>query len=197
MKPNLSRLLLAFLLAGVAAAPSGLGASPNPYAPLDYKPQCSKGQAIVDMEMAKHPELKLVALHVTFPGIPIEMATDTSGKGAWFYRGGLYMMFSSFGKIGKPDSKEDIAWFPSQKIRTLLLKDIPPGTLWYRPVSHPKYNVQEPFYTKNGKLGGWVGVAFPYAEGDDLTKFDAITHAVCEDIKAMIENKDELYDPAG
>jgi hypothetical protein len=51
-------------------------------------------------------------------------------------------------------------------------------------------------YTKTGALAGWVGVAFPYAEGDDLQKYEAITHSICEDIKARITDKDELYDPA-
>lgn len=170
--------------------------APNSYAPLAYKPQGTKGQAIVDMEMAKHPELKLVALHVTYPGIPIEMATDTKGKGEWFNRGGLFMMFSSFGKIGKPDNKGDMEWFRSQKIKVQLLKEIPPGNLWYQVTAHPKYNVQEPMYTKTGALAGWVGVAFPYADGDDLKKYDAITHSICEDIRARITDKDELYDPA-
>jgi hypothetical protein len=105
-------------------------------------------------------------------------------------------MFSSFGKIGKPDSKNDMAWFPSEKIKVALAKDIPPGTLWWDVTSHPKYTVQEPMYTKTGGLAGWVGVAFPYADGDDLTKYDAITHSICEDIKARITDKDELYDPA-
>ncbi|MDB6093481.1 MAG: hypothetical protein JWM32_1043 [Verrucomicrobia bacterium] len=194
MKINSTRLLLALFASSIVATLHG--ETPNPYAPLNYIPRGTKGQAIVDMEMEKHPELKLIAIHVTYPGIPISLATDTKGKGSWFHRGGLFMMFSSFGKIGKPDNKGDMAWFASEKVKILLLKEEPPGNLWYRVTAHPKYNVQEPIYTKSGQLAGWVGVAFPYAEGDDLTKYDAITHSICEDIKARIADKDELYDPA-
>ena len=58
-------LLAASLLVTVRAADSA-----GAYPPLKYKPLCSHGQALVDMEMARHPELKLITVHITPLGVP-------------------------------------------------------------------------------------------------------------------------------
>lgn len=185
MKPKLNTLLLAALMAGLAS--SGARAEGR-YLPLPFEPLGSRGQGIVDMEMEKHPELKLVAVHVTLRGVPAAALKDR------------YMMFSSLGNVGKPDSENDLAWFQTiiktKQSKPRLAKDIPPGTLPYRVTSHPKYAVQAPLLTKTGEVIGFLGIVFPYAEGDDLKKYDAIAQSVADDFQKRLDKKDDLYDYA-
>lgn len=155
------------------------------YLPLPFEPLGSRGQGLVDMEMAKHPELKLVAVHVTLRGVPADALK------------GRCMMFSSLGDIGKPDSDNDLAWFQTilttKQSKSRLAKDVPPGTLPYRVTSHPKYAVQAPLLTKTGEVVGFLGIVFPYQDSDDLKKYDAIAQSIADDFQKRIDKKDDLY----
>jgi hypothetical protein len=185
MKSKLNVLLVAAVLAG-AASPTAR--AEGRYLPLPFEPLGSRGQGIVDMEMVKHPELKLLNVHVTLRGVPADAPKDR------------YMMFSSFGNIGKPDNKGDLALFQTmlktKQSRTQLAKDIPPGTLPYRVTSHPKYAVQVPLLTRTGEVVGMLGIVFPYQEGTDLKKCDAIAQSIADDFRKRLDKKDDLYDYA-
>ncbi|MDB6093480.1 MAG: hypothetical protein JWM32_1042 [Verrucomicrobia bacterium] len=183
MKRNLTALATSLLLALLA---SSSARAEGRYLPLPFEPLGARGQGIVDMEMEKYPELKLIAVHVTLRGEPAEAAKDR------------YIMFSSFGNIGKPDSDNDLAWFQSirktKESKSRVAKDVPPGTLLYRVTSHPKYAVQAPLLTKTGEVIGFLGIVFPFAEGDDLKKYDGIAKSVADEFQKRLDKKDDLYD---
>ncbi|MDB6093488.1 MAG: hypothetical protein JWM32_1050 [Verrucomicrobia bacterium] len=189
MKSNFALLPIfifgaALSLVGRASDASAAAKPAHSYAPLPFKPLGNHGQALVDMEMEKHPELKLIAVHVTLPGVPADAAT------------GRYMMFSSIGLVGKPDGANDLALFQTKKEKTRLSKDVPPGTLLYRPTSQPKYAVLTPLLNSAGEAIGLMGIVFPYAEGDDTKKYDEIAHAVRDDFMHRIAAKDDLFKAA-
>jgi hypothetical protein len=156
------------------------------YLPLKFEPLGARGQGIVDMEMEKHDELKLIAVHVTLRGVPADALKDR------------YIMFSSFGNIGKPDSDSDLAWFQellkTKKSKSRAVADHSPGYLYYRVTAHPKYAVQAPLMTRTGEIIGFIGIVFPYTEGDDTKKYDAIAQSVADDFRSRIDHKDDLYD---
>lgn len=183
MRPT--HLLTAILVAGLAAMTARAAGAANPYAPLEFKPLGNHGQALIDMEMVKHPELKLVAIHVTLPGVP-----------AGAVKGPRYMMFSSFGRIGQPDAAELLEFVQAKKERSRVAADIAPGKPSYRVMSHPNYKVQTPLLNSAGDVIGFTVAVFPYQEGADLKKYDAIAHSIRDDFQQRIADKDDLYKPA-
>jgi hypothetical protein len=185
MHTKFIRLGAALLIAGLISK-SGYSADVvNTYAPLEFKPLGNHGQALIDMEMAKHPELKLVAMHVTLPGVP-----------AGAPKGPRYMMFSSFGRIGQPDGEELLEFVQAKQERSRVATDTPAGMPSYRVMSHPNYKVQTPLLNSAGDVIGFTVAVFPYQEGADLKKYDAIAHAIRDDFQRRIVNKDDLYKPA-
>ncbi|MDB6093482.1 MAG: hypothetical protein JWM32_1044 [Verrucomicrobia bacterium] len=184
MCTNFSSTFGAFVLAALLVV-SARAATPNAYAPLGFQPLGNHGQALVDMEMTKHPELKLVAIHVTLPGVP-----------AAAVKGPRYMMFSSFGRIGQPDGAELLEFVQSKTERSRVATDLPAAMPSYRVMSHPNYKVQTPLLNRAGEVIGFTVTVFPYQEGADLKAYDAIAHAVRDDFQQQISDKDDLYQPA-
>ncbi len=175
-------VIAAMLLAGTSLLRAQ--AVPEKYAPLPYTPRGLYGQALVDMELAKHPELKILVLHVTPPGIPAESDKD---------RG---IMFSDIGRIGKPDNDEDIGVFRSRKENIEAQLAPGPGVNPWSITSAPKFEVLAILYDRAGTAIGLAGIIFPYKQGDDTKKLTKIAHEIQEDLKSRIESKDKLFDPA-
>jgi hypothetical protein len=158
--------------------------SAKPYAPLAYTPQGTKGQALVDMEMAKHTELRLITLHVTPNGIAADSDKDRC------------IMCSSIGRIGKPDNDEDIGVFKAGKEKTELATTPPPPTAPFSVTAAPKYEVMTPLLDSAGDSIGLAVIVFNYKAGDDTKKYDKIAHKIRDDFKKRVASKDDLLGPA-
>lgn len=183
MRPTI--ILLAAVLVSLATPARSIPPdNPNPYAPLPYKPVGNYGQAIVDMEMLKHPEVKLLTLHITPLGVPADSDKDRM------------MLCSSCGRIGNPDSDHDIGIFNSGKELVEWEKE-PKATQkpWF-PQAAPKYGVVEHIRTKSGDSVGLAAIVFPWKEGDDIAAYRKIAYEIMTDIKERIETKDDLLKPA-
>jgi hypothetical protein len=170
--------------AALALAGAGLRAQSGSYAPLDYTPQGNVGQALVDMEMARHPELKLITIHVTPKGVSPDADKDRC------------ILCSSIGRIGKHDNQEDIDVYRAGKetteLATRYAKNVSPWSV----TQAPKYEVATPLLDNAGDKVGLLVIVFGYRKGDDTSKFDSIAHQIRDDIKERIASKDDLLAPA-
>jgi hypothetical protein len=156
----------------------------NKYAPLAYAPMSNRGQALVDMEMAKHPELKILTLHVT----PRGMSPDVDKE--------RRLMFSNIGRIGKVDNDEDAAIFRAGKEVVEAQKDPAPPSTNFSITATPKYEVLAPLMDKSGKKVGLIVMVFPYHEHFDLETYHRIAQEVAADLKNRVTSKDDLFKPA-
>jgi hypothetical protein len=186
MKSIVSLTFTAILVGALLAATPPLRAqgAASKYAPLPYPPRGLHGQALVDMELAKHPELKLLILHVTPPGVPADSDKDRA------------IMFSDIGRIGKPDNDEDIGVFRSRQehveAQATAGTKVPPWSI----TAPPKFEVLTILYDRAGNAIGLAGIIFPYKQGDDTAKLTTLAHEIRDDLKTRIDSKDQLFDPA-
>jgi hypothetical protein len=164
-------------------------AQPNKFAPLPYTPRGTYGQALVDLEVYKHPELKQLALHTTPAGFP-------TGADADIQHCNRCIVASNFGRIGSLDIQEDYDVVHSGKELTAVEAKLNPKTPWYSPTSPPKYEVLARLYDSSGQVIGVVYVSFGYKEGDDVGRFTALAHEVADELKQRVPNKDALFKPA-
>ncbi|MDD3179632.1 MAG: hypothetical protein PHQ04_04695 [Opitutaceae bacterium] len=158
--------------------------SSNKYAPLAYTPLGNYGQALVDMEMAKHPELKILTIHVTPPGIPADVDNERR------------LMFSNIGRIGKLDSIEDSKIFKGGKEVVEAFKNPAPPSTNFSITATPKYEVWNILKDQFGKDVGLIVMVFPYHENFDLEKYHEVAKTVVEELNSRMTTKDDLFKPA-
>ena len=156
----------------------------NKYAPLAYTPMSTYGQALVDMEVAKHPELKILSVHVT--PRHVSPAVDKERR----------LMFSNIGRIGKVDNDEDGAVFRGGKEVVNIEKDPAPPSMNFSITATPKYEVMELLKDKTGKNVGLIVMVFPYHENFNLEAYHAIAKAVAAEVNSRVGSKDGLFKPA-
>src|SRR5258706_14609638 len=129
----------------VGLAPVLHSAEPsNKYAPLTYMPMSTYGQALVDMEVAKHPEIKILTIHVTPSGVPAE--TDKERR----------MMFSNIGRIGKVDDPVGAEIFRSNKDDVVIKKDPAPPSMNFSITATPKSEVGTQLKNASGTTIGLI-----------------------------------------
>ena len=184
MKTTLPCIFAAAALACASASALRSEDASTKYAPLAYAPAGNYGQALVDMEMAKHVELKLITLHVTPKGVAADSDKDRC------------IMFSTIGRIGKHDNQEDIDIFKAGQEKTEIATDPAPGVPSWSPTSTPKFEVMAPLQDSSGKSIGLAVIVFGYKKGEDTDKFIKIAHDIRDEIKDRTPSKDALFDPA-
>jgi hypothetical protein len=191
MKTSRSILLWFVLPLGLMISLRAAEVTPAPvvskyYPPLTWAPAGMHGQALVDREMAKHPEIKVLTFHVTPAGVP---ANDDTKRAIWF---------SSIGRIGKLDigAPIDIEVYRENKEITEEVKDAPPPPPYFYDTAPPKYEVLAPLLDKNGVSTGIVVYVFPYKPGQDVSGYYKIAKQSLSDLKASIASKDDLFRPA-
>lgn len=172
------------VLLGLAVGVRAQSSSANPYAPLPYRPLGNVGQALVDLEMFSHPELKLVTLHITPQGVAADSDKDRC------------ILCSSIGRIGKPDEDEDNAVFDSGKATHEVETAMNPKLAPWAVTQAPKYEVSMPLLDRSGEKIGLLVLCFGYRPGDDTAKLDRIADAILNDIRNRISSKDDLLAPA-
>ena len=172
-------LFAASLLVTVRAADSA-----GAYPPLKYQPLCSHGQALVDMEMARHPELKLITVHITPLGVPADANAERR------------ILCSSIGRFGKPDAGPDAEVFNTNAEQVEIDKKLAPGANPFGPTAAPKYEVMAPLYDQAGDKIGIIVVVFPWKAGDDVAQKHATALKIRDEFKERTASKDDLLRPA-
>ena len=168
----------------MSAAVSTVFAAENKYAPLAYQPLCSFGQALVDVEVARHPELKILTVHVTPRGVPVD--TDKERR----------LFFSNIGRVGKMDAGPDAQVYQSNRELVEIEKDPAPASTNFSITATPKYEVLEILRDRAGNRIGLVVMVFPYHENFDLEQYHKIALQVAKALSERISSKDGLFDPA-
>jgi hypothetical protein len=129
-------------------------------------PTNTYAQHLVDQELAKHPEVVILAMHVTPPS-----SADN------------VIIASNIGRIGKKADEDDLAVINTgvQKLELNTTGDRFENELVLQDVS--------------GDTIGAIGVVFPYKAGDDKTKFQSIAKMIRDDLRTHITNVGNLLEP--
>jgi hypothetical protein len=181
---SFSALLLAFALRSLASNASAADSASNAYTPLAYHPLGTYGQALVDVEIAKHPELKILTVHVTPPGVSPDKDGDRR------------LMFSNIGRIGKVDNAEDDAVFRGGKEVVEIQKTPAPKSTNFSITATPKYEVIDLLKDKSGKNIGLIVMVFPYHAGALLDTYHQVAQQVTAELNGKVSDKEELLAPA-
>ncbi len=177
------RLFHSCLLSLVLTAAALRGAD-SKYAPLAYQPLCPQGQALVDMEMARHPELKILTLHVTPRGVSVDADKERR------------LFFSNIGRVSKMDADVDAEVYRSDKELVEVVKDPTPPSTNFSITASPKYEVLTILRDDKGNRIGLIVMVFPYHENFDLEQYHKIALLITKELNERISSKDGMFDPA-
>jgi hypothetical protein len=129
-------------------------------------PAKNYAQHLIDVALAKHPEVVTLAMHVTPP------KSDDN-----------IIIASNFGRIGKKADEDDLA----------VLKTGTPRAEVGR--NGDRFSVELPLQDVSGDIVGVLAVAFPYKVGADKTKFLKMAEQVRDELKRRITNAGNLVEP--
>ena len=133
---------------------------PFPYSQI---PTNTYAQKLVDETMAKHPELQILALHVTPPN-----STDN------------VILASSIGRIGKKADEDD-------------LKVIQTGEpILEVHISGKRFEVELQLHDRTGKIIGAVSTVFAYKPGNDKRDFQKRAESIRSEIERQIPSVEKL-----
>ena len=144
------------LLVGAIALPASAQTSGRIYA-----------QQLVDKTVARHPELLVLAMHVTAPG-----SADN------------VIIASNIGRIGKKADDDDMSVVKSGKPRLSLNK------------SGDHFEALLPFRDANGRQIGALGEVFAYKPGDDKDALQKKAEAIRDELAKRISHVKNLLEPA-
>jgi hypothetical protein len=137
---------------------------PNPYSEL---PTNTYAQKLVDETSAKHPDLQILALHITLPGGSRNV-----------------ILASTIGRIGKKADEDD-------------MKVIETGDpLLEVHVSGKRFEVELQLHDRSGKTIGAVSEVFAYKPGDDKDQFRKRAELIRAEIEKKIPSAAKLLEPA-
>ena len=135
--------------------------------PYSLTPTDTYAQKLVDETMAKHPELQILALHITPPGSPDNV-----------------ILGSSIGRIGKKADEDD-------------LKVIQTGApILEVHISGKRFEVELQLHDASGKTIGAVSAVYAYKPGDDQTQFRKQAEKVRAELEKKISSVAKLVEPA-
>lgn len=123
-------------------------------------------QQLVDQTVARHPEVVVLAMHVTPPKEKDNV-----------------IIASNIGRIGKLADEDDMRVVNTGKSN---LEVNPNGD---------RFEVELVLQNKAGKTIGALGVVFPYKPGDDKAAFDKKAQQIRNELRAQIPVLDKLFEP--
>lgn len=123
-------------------------------------------QRLVDETLAAHPELTVLALHVTPPA-----AADN------------IIIASNIGRIGKKADKDDMSVLNTGQPRIEMTKT---GDL----------SVEMPMHDAGGRTIGVIGSTFRYHAGDDKDKTVKLAEQVRDELAAQTPSLAQLFERA-
>ena len=150
------RLLLPCLAAALVSLLCAQGPKPKIFA-----------QRLVEIEMEKHPDLLIIAFHVTPPGEKDNM-----------------IIASNIGRIGKKADEDDMR----------VIKTGKPNLEVNATGDH--FEVQMAQRDKVGKIIGALAVVFPYKEGMDKEQLHAKGEEIRKEIEAQVPTLAKLFETA-
>ncbi|MFP3566499.1 hypothetical protein [Paraburkholderia sp. SIMBA_030] len=122
-------------------------------------------QQLVDTTLAAHPELTILALHVTPPAGSENL-----------------IIASNIGRIGKPADADDLAVLDSGRPRTETTKT---GDL----------SVELPMHSADGKTIGVIGSTFHFAPGGNREVIVRQAERIRDELAARTRTLDALFQP--
>jgi len=135
--------------------------------PYSQTPTNIYAQKLVDETMAKHPELQILALHVTPPG-----GSDN------------VILASSIGRIGKKADEDD-------------LKVIETGEpILEVHISGKRFEVEMQLHDASGKTIGAVSAVYAYKPGDDKAQFRKQAETLRAEMEKEISSVAKLVEPS-
>jgi hypothetical protein len=121
-------------------------------------------QQLVDQELDQHPDLLVLAMHVTPPG---------SEKNV--------IIASNIGRIGKAADKDDLSVIHTETPNLEVNSD---GN---------RFEDELPLQDASGTTIGALGVVFPYHAGADKTALQKKAELVRDELRKCIASRDELF----
>ncbi len=153
-------LLVALSAVFICSGQSDPNAKPNNYA-----------QKLVDEEVAKHPEVVIMAIHAKSPADPNYPIV------AWYGPTGGKV------RVGKKADEDD-------------MRVIDKGTENLEVnATGDRFEVELPLQDVNKKTIGALAVVYPYKKGDDKTAFKKKAEQVRDDMRTKISSADQLNEP--
>jgi len=135
--------------------------------PYSATPTNTFAQRLVDETMARHPDLQILALHITQPN-----STDN------------IILASSIGRIGKKGDEDDLEVMKTGK------------PLLEVHISGKRFEVELQLHDRNGKTIGAVSTVFAYKPGDDKSQFQRRAEMIRSEIEKKIPSVAKLVEPA-
>lgn len=133
----------------------------------NYKRTAPFAQRLVEDELAAHPRVILIGMHVTPPNYPENV-----------------VIASNFGRIGKLADKDDL-----RVINTGISNfDVEPAG--------KTYEAEIPIHEKSGRIIGAISIVFNFKPGDDQNAFTREAKVIAKHIDARITTLDELFGPS-
>lgn len=154
----MKRLLLLCIVVFVVIVAGSLFAAdaPAPYA-----------QKLVDETIKKHPEVVILAFHVTPPN-----QTDN------------VIIASNIGRIGKKADEDDMRVVNTGKSNLEVNK------------KGNHFEVELPLQDQAGQTIGAAGIVFNYKPGDDKAALEKKAEQIRDEWRSQIPNKETLFKPA-
>jgi hypothetical protein len=128
-------------------------------------PAAPYAQQLVDTTLASHPELTILALHVTPPA-----------------GGENVIIASNIGRIGKPADADDLAVLDSGRPRI-------------EPTKTGDLSVELPMHDADGKTIGVIGSTFHFAPGGDRDLIVRQAEMIRDELAARTPTLDALFQP--
>ena len=147
---------LALLMCSVAAATAASSVS---MAGVSY------GQHLVDVTVAHHPELSVLAMHVTPPGSKVNV-----------------IVASNIGRTGKAADEDDLRVIE----KAATNREVNANGL--------QYEVELPFLDASRRQIGALGVVFVYKKGDDVAALDRAATVIRDDLARRISHPKNLVE---
>jgi hypothetical protein len=123
-------------------------------------------QKLVDETVARHPELLVLAMHVTPPN-----SSDN------------VIIASNIGRIGKKADEDDLRVIQTGKPNLEVNK------------TGDRFEVEMVLLDRSGKNLGAVATVFAYKEGDSKSKLASQGKKIRDELRKQIASKDKLFDP--
>lgn len=153
-----SMLLAAAAIAAATAAHAAEPAKPMPKHPY--------AQHLVDQALKAHPQVVIMAMHVTPPGAKENV-----------------IIASNIGRIGKPADADDLRVIQTGQPNLEVNK------------TGDKFEVEAPLKDVGGETIGALGVVFPYHAGDDKKARETEALAIRDQLARRIAHAGNLVDP--
>ena len=130
-------------------------------------PKKTYAQHLIDQAIKRHPDVLVLAMHVTPPNSPDNV-----------------IIASNIGRIGKKADEDDLAVIKTGVPKLEVNK------------TGDRFEVELPLQDASARRIGALGVVFPYKAGDNKSGFQKKAEAIRNELGRRISHIDNLVEPA-